>query len=403
MKIPHKAKKKKSWFKKGINQIHLWLGLATGLVVFIVALTGAVYCFAPEISDARQPYRFITPQDRSFLPPSQIKEIAEKQLLGKPASRICYGSPDRAAYVMFLGKERSYYHNVYINPYSGEVLKVKNMYRDFFTIVLYLHFTLLIPYGKEIVGWCTLIFVLMLITGIILWWPRNRAARKQRFSVKWNASPKRLNYDLHNVLGFYATWIVLFIALTGLIWAFDWFAKGVYNLTGAKQSVISQKPPVSDTLLSNDSSSELALDVLWRQFGPQFQERYVSVQIILPQAKTGAFLVRANPEKKTFYKTDYSFYDQYTGKEIKGAYVMGKYSDAHTVSDKIRRMNYDIHTGAVLGLPGRMAAFLASLIIASLPVTGFYIWWGKRKKATKQQQVPQKENRSLARLPEMIT
>ena len=44
-------------------------------------------------------------------------------------------------------------------------------------------------------------------------------------------------------------------------------------------------------------------------------------------------------------------------------------------------MNYDIHVGAVLGLPGKILAFFASLIAASLPVTGFVIWWGRRKKS----------------------
>jgi len=50
------------------------------------------------------------------------------------------------------------------------------------------------------------------------------------------------------------------------------------------------------------------------------------------------------------------------------------------VADKIVRMNYDIHVGAVLGLPGKFLAFFASLVAASMPVTGFCIWWGRRKK-----------------------
>jgi uncharacterized iron-regulated membrane protein len=43
-------------------------------------------------------------------------------------------------------------------------------------------------------------------------------------------------------------------------------------------------------------------------------------------------------------------------------------------------MNYDIHTGAIIGLPGKILAFFASLIVASLPITGFYIWWGRKQK-----------------------
>jgi uncharacterized iron-regulated membrane protein len=44
------------------------------------------------------------------------------------------------------------------------------------------------------------------------------------------------------------------------------------------------------------------------------------------------------------------------------------------------KMNYDIHTGAILGLPGKIFAFLCSLLIASLPISGCYIWWGRNKK-----------------------
>jgi uncharacterized iron-regulated membrane protein len=48
---------------------------------------------------------------------------------------------------------------------------------------------------------------------------------------------------------------------------------------------------------------------------------------------------------------------------------------------KMNNMNYDVHVGQILGLPGKTIAFLASLICASLPITGFIIWLGKRKKS----------------------
>ena len=47
-------------------------------------------------------------------------------------------------------------------------------------------------------------------------------------------------------------------------------------------------------------------------------------------------------------------------------------------------MNYDIHTGAIIGLPGKILAFCAGLVVASLPVTGFTIWWGRRNKERKK-------------------
>ncbi len=57
---------------------------------------------------------------------------------------------------------------------------------------------------------------------------KNKRRAKQGFVVKWKASPKRLAYDLHKVLGFYASWIVIFTALTGLMFAFDNFADFTY-------------------------------------------------------------------------------------------------------------------------------------------------------------------------------
>lgn len=48
--------------------------------------------------------------------------------------------------------------------------------------------------------------------------------------------------------------------------------------------------------------------------------------------------------------------------------------------EKVVGANYDIHVGAILGLPTKIIAFIVSLIIASMPITGFMIWWGRRKK-----------------------
>ena len=87
----------------------------------------------------------------------------------------------------------------------------------------------------------------------------------------------------------------------------------------------------------------------------------------------------ANRDASTYWKTDYRYFDQYTLQEIPVTHLDGRYKDA-TIADKIVRMNYDIHTGQVLGLPGKILAFFASLIAASLPITGFYIWWGRKKK-----------------------
>jgi len=364
-------------WKKWFGKFHLWLGLSTGLVVFILGITGAIYCFAPELQSL-QPYRTVKEETRVFLTPSQIQQIAESNLPGKAPQRIYYDARDKAVMVLFSKKDE-YTYSVFINPYSGEVLKVRDNDKDFLSVVLQLHRTLLIPYGHDIIRWSTVIFIFMLISGIILWWPKKKRTAKHGFRIMWRAHPKRLNYDLHKVLGFYVTWVVIFTATTGLMFAFESFAGFVYKTTGADRSTVKAKPPFSDTTQMAGKST--AIDLVWEQIVPDLYQKYATAMFVLPAAKNGSFLLRANPKKGTIYESDFRYFDQYTGKEIPGAYVWGKYIDAKVTADFVRRMNYDIHTGAVFGLPGRIALFFVALIVASLPITGFYFWLGKKRKS----------------------
>lgn len=369
--------------KKLIAQIHLWLGLIVGLIIIIIAVSGAVYCFAPELQNLTQSYRKVEAKSAAFLPPSQLKQIAEKQVPGKSAKRIYYGNKEQSVQVLFRDKEK-YSYSVFIDPYSGRVLKVRNNKKDFFSVTLDLHRTLLIPHGHEVVRWSTVAFFIIIVSGLVIWWPRNKRAAKQGFVLKLNASPKRLNYDLHRVLGFYASWAILLTVFTGLMFSFDAFADLTYKLAGSKRSIVQKKAPVSDTTLM---SNENALNNVWAAVNKDLHQRYAAMLFVLPEKRSDAILLRANPESKTLYKTDFRYFERHSAKEINGSYVWGNYADAKTLADNIKRMNYDIHTGAAWGLPGRIALFFAALIVASLPVTGFYIWLGKRKKTKRKHRV----------------
>jgi uncharacterized iron-regulated membrane protein len=76
--------------------------------------------------------------------------------------------------------------------------------------------------------------------------------------------------------------------------------------------------------------------------------------------------------------------------ELSVDHIYGRVHHA-AAADKLLRMNYDIHVGAILGLPGKILMFFASLICASLPITGFYIWWGRRNKK-KRKAIPTAKN-----------
>jgi uncharacterized iron-regulated membrane protein len=103
------------------------------------------------------------------------------------------------------------------------------------------------------------------------------------------------------------------------------------------------------------------------------------MEVHVPPDSFSAIEVSINPDPKTYWKTDYRYFDQYSLQEIDVKHIWGRFRDASN-SAKLMRMNYDIHVGAVLGLPGKILAFSASLVIASLPITGFLVWRGRRKK-----------------------
>lgn len=367
--------------KKYIHKIHLWLGLSVGIIVFIVAITGCIYAFQSEIQDITQPYRFVEEEPKPMLPPSAIKTIAENELPNKSIHSVLYADKTRAAVVTFYHPEPEYYYLVYINQYTGEVLKVKNMDEDFFRFILNGHFYLWLPnqIGQTIVASATLIFVIMLITGIVLWFPKNKAALKQRFKIKFNTKWRRTNFDLHSVLGFYVSWIAIIFAITGLVWGFEWFAKSYYYTLSQGKQLVSYYEAQSDTTKTVVQKNIPVIDFLWQKSITENPTKQ-TVEVHYPETKHAAIAVSTNPDASTYWQIDNHYYDQYTLQEIEVTHQYGKFSAATPLADKLMRMNYDIHTGAIFGLTGKIIAFFISLIIASLPVTGFLLWYGRRYK-----------------------
>lgn len=366
--------------KKIIGKIHLWLGLASGPVVLFLGLTGCILAFQHEIESVTKPYQYVQAQEAELLPPSRIQQVAKDALPGKDPHSVNYGKPGKAAVVTFYHDSPAYYYLVYVNPYSGKVLKVKDMDDDFFRIVVNGHFYLWLPpvVGKPIVASATLIFFVMMISGLVLWWPRNKAARKQRFSVKWNARWRRRNYDLHNVLGFYMTWVAIFIAITGLVWGFEWVGNSIYWVASAGKQPIKFEETLSGPKTAALPTEAPMVDRLWVQMRKEHTTAE-SIEVHYPNNDSASIEVAINPDATTYWKTDYRYFDQYTMKELEVKHAYGRFAKT-SGADKVARMNYDIHVGAVLGLPGKIIAFFASLLAASLPVTGFIIWRGRKAK-----------------------
>lgn len=368
--------------KKLIRKAHLFPGISSGIIVFIISITGCLYAFQEEIQNLTQNYRFVNAENKAFLPPSVLSTIAGDQLPEKHLHAIQYFKNNKAAEAIFYDFDPAYYFIIYLNPYSGEVLKVKDMDADFFRIVLMGHFYLWLPpdVGRPIIASATLIFIVLLITGIVLWWPKNRKVSKQRFSVKWAASWRRKNFDLHSVLGFYAYFVLLMLAITGLVWGFDWFKESYYQLAGGEKP-LDYIEPVS---LQKDDATEQgipSIDKVWNIMQEEYPLAY-SIEVHPPETDSSSIAANANLDEGTYWKLDYRYFNQYSLEELSVDHIFGRFEEANT-GERLMRMNYDIHTGAIFGIVGKILMFFASLICASLPVTGFLLWWGRNKKKNK--------------------
>jgi uncharacterized iron-regulated membrane protein len=369
-------------FKKTFGILHLWIGLAIGVVVFIVSITGCIYAFQQEIQDRIKPYRFSKIENLAILPPSSFEQVARKALPKGHLHAINYPAKGRSVEAIFYGLEPEHYFIAYHNPYNAKLIHIENMEESFFHWVLDGHYYLWLPpnIGQPITSYATLLFVIMLISGIVLWWPKNKAAAKQRFWFRWKEITqwKRKNYDLHNILGFYSSTILMIIALTGIFFGINWFTYIVYKSAGGKKDLLFAEPVSQQPIKTNFKKP--AIDIIWEKMKVE-HPKAVSIEVHTIESDSATIGANSNTRDGLYWSTDYRYFDQYNLKEIPAKNIYGRLKDAD-FADKMIRMTYDIHTGGIFGFGGKIIAFLLSLIAASLPITGTLIWWGRRNKKT---------------------
>ncbi|UPQ74721.1 PepSY-associated TM helix domain-containing protein [Chryseobacterium nepalense] len=395
MRKRHHHKKKPSFIKKWSAKLHLWFGLAVGIIVFIVSLSGSLYVFKDEIQGVlrkdviyveaktitHQPLSIETLKEKVSLEINEKLPISSVEIpLDKNKSyEFLYYEKDKKAWNYF--DEVKINTVVYVNPYNGEILGVYDEKYDIFPILKSIHWSLLLKtdLGKYVVGIPVVLFIMMLITGIILWWPKNKTARKGRFRFSWKniTTWKRKNYDLHNILGFYASFIALILSLSGIYFSFPWVKNAFhFALSGSAELPKEKEIKSPDSLLSAKKS-------VFDLTAKETKELYVS---------SSSFRIPLNGKNKkgkdlknipvTVYGEDGKFairsqlvFDKYSGKLL-----MNKPHQQLTTAEKYANANYDIHAGSYFGIFGKIIWFITGLICTSLPVTGFLIWWGKRKK-----------------------
>ncbi|MBW1654392.1 PepSY-associated TM helix domain-containing protein [Flavobacterium quisquiliarum] len=372
--------KEKSRFSKINAWFHLWLGLASGIVVFIMGITGCILVFQQEIRELTSPWLNVEAQtSHKVLPPSKIYAAVKKALPEKAIHGVWYNGLDKTIKVDIESDSL-----IYVNPYNGKITGMVD-HEDFFHEIDEGHRYLWLgkEIGTTITSWATLIFFFLLVSGIILWFPKkwNKTTINSSFKIKWNARFKRLNYDLHNVLGFYSLILAFLIALTGLIMSFHWVRESTYWITGGftnekekKEVVAVKKDTLSKPKYDMLTSADIIFDKVRKEIAKHNNE---AVIIHFPDEPKDNFYACTDMHNGNWRDL---YFDQKTLELLPSS---KKYIGDEKFHDWMSRSNYSLHVGAIGGITTKIIYFTASLICASLPLTGFYIWWGRKKKTKK--------------------
>lgn len=385
--------------KNTILWIHKWLGILTGIVVFLVSLSGAIYTFQDELKLAIYPSKYFLRDSAATQEPkplSALIAIAQSHLpAGEKISRVDLYPKKNRSWVFRASETDAngfghwnyfrYYKRVFLNPYTGELLAVEDSKNEFFQLCLQLHMNLLLgkTFGHALVGYSTVVFVVLLLSGMVLWWPKKwrGKALKRAVSFDWKAKWKRLNYDLHNVLGFYSFLFALMLAVTGLVFSFPAFKKVYIEFFNAfTTNVELQHLPEKNT----DSIAPMYADPLDNGLA-HLLKKYPSAGMMSIRLR-GAdeplldIQIRLDENRSGQFKWYYFRRDNLQVDHVQDSQLL-------TGGDKLASLNFDLHTGSIAGLTTKALLFVIALFCASLPVTGYILWWqkqGKKKRKKKR-------------------
>jgi len=345
--------------------LHRYIGLAVGLILIIVGVTGSLLVFQKEFDQYLLQRQFgqITPQpQRVAIEP--VVNTVKAAYSDRPQLKLASINtlPHNPTYRVRLRTEDDKTTDVYVNPYTGEILGDRNWDNTFIGIIFKLHYALLADdIGITIVGIAALLLLILSITGIFLWpgWRKLISG----FKIKWQAHPKRVNYDIHKVAGIITAVFLALIAFTGFCWNFyDYAVPTIYALTFTPYSpdpvsqIVAGKPPLGLTEILK--TADVAL--------PNAETTFIN----LPRKPEDAFIIyKKQPQEMNEFGDSAVYLDQYTGKIL-------KLQDGQNLplAERVLSSFTPLHYGTFWGLPSRILYVLVGLAPLILFVTGFVMW-----------------------------
>jgi len=360
---------------RGILRIlHRWIGLVLGTWLVLVSLSGGLIVFRDEIEDFVQGglTRVVPNGPRTALQP-----LYESALLQHPGAVFhTVNLPelaDRA--ISFWGHDqqgRSFH--VYADPYTGRLLGSQLAERNVTESLYLFHAQLLCGgLGEQVNGLGSLVWTVLLVSGVLLWIPVRGRSWAEGLRVMGNAGWRRRVFDLHRALGIWTLIPLLVVVVTGAYFPFKgpfrWLSATLTRSSAAEDSPAPVRRSDSTSWISLDRVLEVSSAVL-----PQVPANWIH----LPEGENGLFRVRKRlPGEWRREGSNHLHVDPVDGRLLR--------ADLHserTPAQRLLRSMFPLHVGTFGGPTTRVLWLLLGFVPLGLLASSFALWNARRRSAT---------------------
>jgi len=359
--------------RRWLLPLHIWAGLTVGVMIVSQAITGSILDWRPQLEPLLNPRLLVVEAAGSR---QSLDVLVAHARAAHPAAELDYvrtfADPTAPVLIRFTDKDF-----VHLNPYTGEVLGMRNRYGHFFGWLEGFHRFLMLEQkvGEPIVGSVALVFAFIILTGFALWWPSSIRAFITGLTLNRGLSGRPWTLSLHKTVGSYAAVVLLVSALTGVPQAFEWVKHGLYVVTGSTKQI----PP---KMSAPSSAPFVGMEAIARRVDG-LAPRSQSTLIHFPEkGLVEAFAISRDaphPNART-----YVWLDQSTAEVVRAT----PYAES-SAGSKIAFWALSIHMGQVGGLFAQWLLFFAALAVPVLAWTGTTSYLKRR--AAKKTDLPEAE------------
>jgi len=339
--------------RRAVFQVHLWMGVLTGVYIFIVSITGAALVFRIDMQRALYPGLFTAKSQGPLADPVAVMESVSRAYPDHALSGVDAPTGGRPTYLAYVTRGSDFL-TILIDPVSAEVLGVLPD-RTIIRSIQDLHFNLLLGRnGRFVNGLGAICALVMCATGLWIWWTSRR---------NW----RRVNWELHRTAG---VWSVLFIAM----WSITGLSLGFPR---EFRSAISWVSPISGGRAPQSRHADHAAGASRPSWQAQIETARGAMpgrpvaRVVLPFDDRAAFLVMfatASPTPAGAALTPV-YLDQFTGQ------VLEESPTPRTAGDRIMSWMVPLHVGDFSSRGLKAMWFVMGMMPAVLYLTGLTMWW----------------------------